>query len=59
MLTDLEYDKKLIRLIFEQFKRLEKAEFKTDVGKVMGKGLNQAVKQSIKPYMIEVSKRIK
>lgn len=57
-MNDSEHDKKLIRIIFDQFKRLEKAKFKTEVGKQMGEGLNKAVKQSIKPYMIELSKRM-
>jgi len=57
-MTGTEHDKKLIRLIFEQFKRLEKVKFKTDVGKQMGIGLSKAVKQSVKPYMIELAKRI-
>jgi len=57
-MTDTEHDKKLIRMIFEQFKRLEKVKFKTDVGKQMGIGLSSAVKQSVKPYMIELAKRI-
>lgn len=59
MLTDLEHDKKLIRLIFEQFKRLEKAEFKTEVGKQMGEGLRRAVKEAVRPYMVTLAKRIK
>lgn len=57
-MTDTEHDKRLIRLIFEQFKRLEKVEFKTEIGIHMGKGLSKAIKESIKPYMIELSKRI-
>lgn len=57
-MTDTEHDKKLIRMIFEQFKRLEKVKFKTEVGKQMGIGLSAAVKQSVKPYMIELAKRI-
>jgi hypothetical protein len=57
--TDLEHDKKLIRLIFEQFKRLEKAEFKTEVGNQMGEGLLRAVKEAIRPYMVTMAKRIK
>lgn len=58
-MTDTEHDKRLIRLIFEQFKRLESAQFKTEIGIHMGKGLSKAVKESIKPYMIELSKMIK
>lgn len=57
-MTPLQHDQKLIRIIFEQFKRLEKAKFKTKVGKQMGAGLSKAVKESIKPYMIELSKRL-
>lgn len=57
-MTPLQHDKKLIRIIFEQFKRLEKAKFKTNVGKLMGVGLSKAVKESIKPYIIELSKRL-
>lgn len=57
-MTQTEHDKRLIRIIFERFKQLEKAKFKTDVGKQMGIGLSKAVKESIKPYMIELAKRI-
>ena len=57
-MTDIEHDKRLIRIIFEQFKRLEKVKFKTEVGKHMGIGLSKAVKQSVKPYMIELAKRM-
>ena len=57
-MTDIEHDKKLIRMIFEQFKRMEKVKFKTEIGKQMGIGLSKAVKQSVNPYMIELAKRI-
>lgn len=57
-MTETEHDKRIIRIIFEQFKRLEKTKFKTKVGKQMGIGLSKAVKESIKPYMIELAKRI-
>jgi len=58
-MTDTEHDKALIRKIFDQFSEMSKTEFKTETGKEIGAALSYAISNTIKPYMIELSKELK
>lgn len=57
-MTDTEHDQSKIRFVFDLFTQIQKLTYKTDIGQEIGKGVSNAITDTIKPYMIELSKRL-
>lgn len=57
-MTDTEADKSKIRFVFDLFTQIQGLTYKTEVGQEIGKGVSEAITDTIKPYMIELSKRL-
>ena len=58
-MTDIEDDQAKIRFVFDLFTQIQTLTYKTEVAQEMSNGVNEAIKTIIKPYMIELSKRLK
>lgn len=57
-MTDTESDQSKIRFVFDLFTAMQKLEYKTEIGQEIGKGVSEDITDTIKPYMIELSKRL-
>ena len=57
-MTPTEHDKSKIRFVFDLFTQIQKLTYQTEIGQEIGKGVNEAISDTIKPYMIELSKRL-
>lgn len=57
-MTDKEDDKAKVRFVFDLFTQIQNLTYKTEPGKEIGKGVSEAIADTIKPYMIELSKQL-
>lgn len=54
-MTDIESDQKKIRFVFDLFTQIQGLTYMTETGQEIGAKVNEAIKEIIKPYMIEKS----
>lgn len=57
-MTNEEHDRSRIRIVFDMFSAMQRLEYKTEVGQEIGRGISEAITDTIKPFMIELSKRL-
>jgi hypothetical protein len=57
--TDTQSDKNKIRFVFDLFTQIQGLTYKTEIGQEIGAKVSEAIKEVIKPYMIEKSLKLK